>query len=74
MLLGDNITVKTPVSFWVISTFRRAVLHIFFITLYYRKDLVGQVFLSGYTILNENEVTLRVDAISNICWKGHLPQ
>ena len=26
------------------------------------------------TILNENEVTLRVDVISNICWKTQLPQ
>ena len=32
------------------------------------------MFLINDTMLNESEVTLRVDVISNICWKGQLSQ
>ena len=32
------------------------------------------MFRTNDTMLNENEVTLRVDAIYIICWKGQLSQ
>ena len=32
----------------------------------------GELFFTNDTVLNEKELTLRVDLISNICWKGQL--
>ena len=34
-----------------------------------RQDIVGQMFFTNDTILNENEVTLTDDLILNICMK-----
>ena len=34
----------------------------------------GELFLTNDTVLNEKELTLRVDLISNICWKGQLSE
>ena len=36
--------------------------------------MVGQVFLTNDTMLNENEVALTGDWILKICCKGHLSQ
>ena len=38
------------------------------------EDIVGQKFLSNYSMMNKIEVTVRVDAISSICWKLQLSQ
>ena len=56
------------------STFRRVVLHIYFITFSYREGVVGQRFLEHDAIFNESEVTLRVDVTYIICWRGQLSQ
>ena len=34
----------------------------------------GEIFLTNDTVLNEKELTLRVDLISSICWKGQLSE
>ena len=36
------------------------------------ENIVGKVFLTNDTILNQNEVTLRADLISNSSFKGEL--
>ena len=36
--------------------------------------MIGQVFLTNDAMLNEKEVNLTDDLISNICWKGQLCQ
>ena len=36
--------------------------------------MIGQVFLTNDAMLNEKEVTLKDNLISNICWKGQLCQ
>ena len=56
------------------STFRRVILHIYFITFEQREHTVGRVFLTNDTKMNENEVTLEVNLVSSICWKGLLSQ
>ena len=38
------------------------------------EDVVELVFLTSDIMLNKNEVTLEVDLIRNICWKGQLSQ
>ena len=58
----------------MISTLRGVVLNICFITFWSREGVVGRRFLTNDTTLNEKEVTLRVDVIYIICWKGQLSQ
>ena len=58
----------------MISTFRRVVLHIHFINVWWSEEIIGQMFLANDTMLNENEVALTGDLISNICWKGETSQ
>ena len=38
------------------------------------EDIVGQKKLRNEIMMNETQVSLRVDVISNICWKGQLSQ
>ena len=38
------------------------------------EDIVGQKFLSNYSMMNKIEVTVRVDVIAGICWKLQLSQ
>ena len=58
----------------MISIVRKVVLQKHLINFLYRQDIVGQVFFTNDTILNENEVTLTDDLILNICMKGQLSQ
>ena len=37
-------------------------------------DIVGENKLRNQIMMYKTQVTLRVDIISNICWKGQLPQ
>ena len=38
------------------------------------ENIVGKVFLTNDTILNQSEVTLRADLISNSSFKGELSE
>ena len=54
--------------------FKKGILHTYCITFYWRENIIGQKFLTNHIMMNENEVSLRVDVIFNICWKGQLSQ